>query len=126
NPRAQVIDGPAASKLDIQVFAIWRGTKNNLRKSNSGDSMSTITGTTIYQGVTLGTVNSSPTYASPLTINSTGAVYAPTTVGVFAPSGLAGTVINQGTITANHHGIKLLGGGYVNNQGGVIQGGIGS
>jgi len=88
--------------------------------------MSTITGTTIYQGVTLGTVNSSPTYASPLTITSTGAVYAPTTDGVFAPSGLAGTVINQGTITANHHGIKLLGGGYVNNQGGVIQGGIGS
>ncbi len=102
--------------------------------------MSTIDNKTITSGVTLGTSGS---YASPLTITSTGAIEPHATGGlvsytaVYASGSLAATVINHGTIAdvfgPADFGIKLNGGGYVANSGaigglvaGVFIGGLGT
>ncbi len=83
---------------------------------------STITGTIITQTVTLGSVSSFPTYASPLTITSTGAVEVNSTTagvaGILGPVGTAWTVANLGTVESvgsQGLGIDLLSGGLVTN-----------
>ena len=81
--------------------------------------MSTLTNKTITQTVTLGTVNSYPTYASPLTITASGAVEPSSGDAIFGPN--AGTVVNQGTITAPSQGVDLSGSGSVSNSG-LIEG----
>ncbi|HEV2334846.1 MAG TPA: hypothetical protein VGS13_05080 [Stellaceae bacterium] len=89
--------------------------------------MSTISNKTVTQTVTLGSVNSYPTYASPLTITSTGAVAGTSFYGILGPATRAWTVTNQGTVTAPGEGISLTLGGSVTNGisgaiGGLIQG----
>src|SRR5690349_15488493 len=61
-------------------------------------SMSTISNKTITQTVTLGSVNSYPTYASPLTITATGTVAASTGDGVYGAVALFGSINNAGRI----------------------------
>ncbi|HEV2335933.1 MAG TPA: hypothetical protein VGS13_10580 [Stellaceae bacterium] len=84
--------------------------------------MSIITNQTITQTVTLGAVTRFPTYASPLTITSTGAVEVNSTIagvaGILGPVGAAGTVTNLGTVESvgsQGLGIDLLSGGLVTN-----------
>ncbi len=78
--------------------------------------MSTIDNKTLTNGIFLDTPGS---YASPLTITSTGAIKAYGGTAVFASGSLAGTVINFGTIRAVF-GIALHGGGYVANTGYIL------
>jgi hypothetical protein len=87
---------------------------------------------TITQTVTLGSVNSYPTYASPLTIATTGAVEVNAAVAIDGPATQAWTVDNAGMVTNNstsgHLGIVLHDGGAVtNNASGTIAayGGVG-
>jgi len=72
--------------------------------------------TTITHGITLGTSGS---YASPLTITSTGAVEASSTTAIYGPSTQAWAIVNEGTIlgtgTLQPHGVELLAGGRVDN-----------
>jgi hypothetical protein len=83
--------------------------------------MSTITGTTISSTVTLSTTGS---YASPLTVASSGAVKTSGTA-IYGPNTQAWAVANYGTISsANSDGISLQNGGSVNNSGtALISGG---
>jgi Hint domain-containing protein len=103
--------------------------------------MSTITGTTISTGITVGT---SGNYTSPLTITSTGAVIENTTSVAVIGSITQATVINYGTIKSTYAntetGIELLTSGSVTNAGtghignpdatvvnyGIIIGGVGT
>ncbi|MFI4948480.1 MAG: hypothetical protein ACHQC9_06745, partial [Alphaproteobacteria bacterium] len=78
---------------------------------------------TITQGITL---SNSGTYASPLTITSTGYIdNTGTGSGIYGPNNSAWTVVNQGTVTATAgDGVDLALGGSVDNAGtgGLIQG----
>src|SRR3954471_24198895 len=76
--------------------------------------MSTITGTTINQGITLSIAG---TYASPLTIANTGTI-TPGTGDAVVGSDLGLTLVNQGFLNATRgNGVTLSAGGYVNNTG---------
>ena len=100
--------------------------------------MSMVSGKTITQTVTLGSVNSYPTYASPLTITSTGAVSAGAgdRAGDGIDGGIAGygSIDNAGVISGGlasaerpylgGAGISLSDGGRITNTG-AIAGGIG-
>jgi fibronectin-binding autotransporter adhesin len=82
--------------------------------------MSTI-GNLVTQTVTLGSVSTYPTYASPLTILSTGTVaLSGTGNAVYGPGSSAWTVVNQGGVSVagtTGIGIDLMLGGYVGNSG---------
>src|SRR5262249_21139977 len=77
---------------------------------------------TIANGITLGTSGS---YASPLTITSTGAVETTTGNAINGDSSLVGSVFNSGIVSTQTMGagIRLAGGGYIGNlSGGQIIG----
>jgi Hint domain len=82
--------------------------------------MSTI-GNTITHGVTLATAG---TYASPLTITTSGLIDVPPYGnGIYGgPSGGPWQVVNFGTISASLFGVYFMGAGFVNNKGGIITG----
>ena len=84
-------------------------------------------GSSVTHGVTLGTVTSAGTYASPLTITASGGVTASSAYAVFGPNSQAWTVANYGTVVnTGSYGIELLLGGSVTNSGtGLIQGNTG-
>jgi len=90
--------------------------------------VSTIGNKTITQTVTLGSVNSYPTYASPLTIASTGTIRpgSSNANAVYGPNTQAWTVANYGEIaaTGDASGIDLSAGGSVGNAG-MVEGSIG-
>jgi hypothetical protein len=79
--------------------------------------MSTITGTTINSGITLGT---SGNYTSPLTITSTGAVEPAMGDAIFGNSLQTWTIVNQGTVIGggNGFGVDLKCAGSITNNGG--------
>jgi len=83
--------------------------------------MSTITGTTVTSTVTLSTAGS---YASPLTVASSGAVKT-SGIAIYGPNSQAWAVTNYGTISsANNDGVSLQNGGSVSNSGtALISGG---
>jgi hypothetical protein len=77
-----------------------------------------ISGRTITQTVTFGSVGTQPAYASPLTITSTGGINVNTGNAIVGPTGNPWTVVNQGLVTAPGvfgNGIDLLSGGSVTN-----------
>jgi hypothetical protein len=77
-----------------------------------------ISGRTITQTVTFGSVGTQPGYASPLTITSTGGINVNSGNGIVGPTGTLWTVANQGLVTApgvSGIGIDLLSGGLVVN-----------
>jgi hypothetical protein len=79
-----------------------------------------IISSTITQTVTLGLVNSYPTYASPLTITSAGAVETTSSNAIYGPDTQAWTVTNAGAILAtgpSGFGLDLKAGGNVDNAG---------
>src|SRR5260370_1768412 len=86
--------------------------------------MSTISNKTVSQAVTLGSVNSYPTYASPLTIAASGAVGADAASAIYGPGTQVWTVYNAGRVTNSNttgDGIALdQGGAVTNSAGGTI------
>ena len=83
--------------------------------------MSTIS-TPINQGITL---SNSGTYASPLTITSTGSVTnGGTSDAIYGPNTYTWTVINAGAVTATgtHDAIDFYHGGYIGNTGRIVGG----
>ena len=92
--------------------------------------MSQIDGTTINSGIVLGTVASTGTYTSPLTITSTGVVAASSGDAIYGDNSAAWTVVNSGTVGstggAGSEGIDLRAGGNVDNTAsGLIKGYLG-
>jgi hypothetical protein len=86
-------------------------------------SGSTIT-SSVTHGITLGTVTSAGTYASPLTITGAGGVTASSGIAVYGPNTQAWTLANYGTILAGGNAVDLAMGGSVANTGAaaLIQG----
>jgi len=100
-------------------------------KTIGGLAMSMINGKTITQTVTLGAVNSYPTFASPLTITSTGAIYAGRGNGIDGGVTGHGSIDNAGKIGGGYGsyngaaGILLSVGGSITNSGAITGGGDG-
>jgi hypothetical protein len=77
--------------------------------------MSTITGTTINNGVT---ISNRGDYASPLTITSTGAIVAGSGIAIYGPPTAAWAIVNYGTVVATAAvAIELADGGSIDNVG---------
>ncbi len=87
--------------------------------------MSMIRNKTITQTVTLGSVNSFPTYATPLTITSTGAILTSAGDGIYGGVAGYGTIDNAGKIGGGvgGAGIVLSAGGGIANSGAITGGG---
>ncbi len=92
-----------------------------INDKNGGGAMGTIANT-ITHGITLAT---SGTYASPLTITSTGAVLNTSGVGIYGPNTQTWTVANFGTVMGGT-GVFLADGGVISNgaTAALISGGL--
>ncbi|MGC2415781.1 MAG: hypothetical protein WA459_24170 [Stellaceae bacterium] len=88
--------------------------------------MSTISNQTIIQTVTLGSVNSYPTYASQLTITANGTIVASSGNGVYGGITEFGTINNAGRITAGISVIEIHDGAGTVTKLGAVFGIVGS